>query len=222
MIVRVSLAPRAPGLTPAKLQAHWRGHHADAAARLPGLLGYVQNHSILKDGRPLLPGLRFDVCAELSFDSLEAMDRAFTSAQYSGPALDSQRKMIVPERLALAFTRRRHLDDGTPPQGAVRLMSFLRARPEVDAEPLARALAGPYHRAVAESAANHHELLVLEPEAHRGRAPATFDAVDILWFGSAEQALAHATGDGALAADWELSDVVFGSERLLTRPHHIV
>jgi hypothetical protein len=39
---------------------------------------------------------------------------------------------------------------------------------------------------------------------------------------SAGQALAHATGDGALAADWELSDVVFGSERLLTRPHHIV
>ena len=49
----------------------------------PGLHGYIQNHSILRDGRPVLPGLRFDVCAELTFASPDAMDTAFTSSQYT-------------------------------------------------------------------------------------------------------------------------------------------
>lgn len=222
MIVRVSLAPRASGVTPEQLQAHWRHNHADAAARLPGLVGYVQNHSVLKDGRPLLPGLRFDVCAELTFGSLKAMDGAFASRQYSGPALDSQRQMIVPERLALAFTRRRALDRADPPPAAVKLMTFLRTRPGVQAAALEAALAGPYQHAVAGSSAFHHELLVTDPAAHHGRAPAAFEAVDILWFGSAAQALEHATGGGALTADWELSEVVFGSERLLVRPHCVL
>jgi hypothetical protein len=221
VIVRVSLAPRARGVTREQLQAHWRQHHADAAARLPGLQGYVQNHSVLRDGKPLLPGLRFDVCAELTFGSPEEMDTAFTSNQYSGPALASQRQMIVPERLALAFMRRRVLHRGAPAASAVKLMTFLRARPELQRGELETALTGTYRDAVATSSPIGHELLLLDPPAHHGRATAAFEAVDILWFDTPEQALEHATGDGALAADWELSGVVFGSERLLVRPHRI-
>ncbi len=222
MIVRVSLAPRARGVTPQQLQAHWRQQHADAAARLPGLEAYVQNHSILRDGTPVLPGLRFDVCAELTFASPEAMDTAFSSSQYSGPALASQRQMIFPERLALAFMRRRVLDDREPPASAVKLMTLLRARSDTRDGELEHALTGPYRDAVATSSPVRHELLLLEPAAHHGRAPAAFEAVDTLWFATTEHALEHATGDGALAADWELSGVVFGSERLLVRPHRIL
>jgi len=221
VIVRVSLAPRAPGLDCAAVQAHWREQHAGAAAALPGLVGYVQNHSVLRDRRPLLPGLRFDVCAELTFASPAAMDEAFSSRQYSGPALDSQRRMIVPERLALAFTSRRILDDGRPPASAAKLMTFLRARPGMAPDALGEVLAGPYRDALG-AEVRRHETLVVDAAAHEGRAAAAFEAVDLLWFDSAEAALRHATGDGALRCDWELSGVVFGSERMLVRAHRVV
>ena len=71
-LVRVGMAPRAAGLTPAECQTHWRTAHADAARSLPGLRGYVQNHAVLRDGEPLLPYPGFDVCAETEFDDLAA------------------------------------------------------------------------------------------------------------------------------------------------------
>ena len=71
MIVRVGMAPRMHDLTPAQCARHWRTEHADAARQLPGLRGYVQDHAVLRDGRPLLPYPGFDVCAETAFDVVE-------------------------------------------------------------------------------------------------------------------------------------------------------
>jgi hypothetical protein len=86
---------------------------------------------------------------------------------------------------------------------------------------LEEALAGEYHGVVAGAVARH-ELLLVDSDAHAGRAPAAFDAVDVLWFANVDQAWEHITGDGALAADRELAGVVFGSERLLARPNRVL
>jgi hypothetical protein len=221
VIVRVSVAPRIAGTTPAECLDFWRHHHADVAAELPGLVSYVQNHSVLADGRPLLPGLRFDVCAELGFPDLETMDDAFVSRHYSGPALDTQRRMIDPERIALGFARRRVLSRGDPPNEPVRLLTLLRARPGITQEELETTLAGIYDDAAATAGAAHHEIMLVERDAHIGRAPAGFDAVDVLSFVDVPAAWEYATA-GALIPDRELSGVVFGSERMLTRPHCVL
>jgi uncharacterized protein (TIGR02118 family) len=94
MLVRVGMAPRAAGLTVEQCQAHWRGAHADAARALPGLRRYVQNHAVLRGGRPLLPHPGFDVCAETEFDDLAAMDAAFASEQYRGAVVADEARLI--------------------------------------------------------------------------------------------------------------------------------
>ena len=106
-LVRVGMAPRAAGLTPAECQTHWRTAHADAARSLPGLRGYVQNHAVLRDGEPLLPYPGFDVCAETEFDDLEAMDAAFASEQYQGAIVADELKLIDKARFTHALCERR-------------------------------------------------------------------------------------------------------------------
>ena len=127
-LVRVGMAPRAAGLTPAECQTHWRTAHADAARSLPGLRGYVQNHAVLRDGEPLLPYPGFDVCAETEFDDLEAMDAAFASEQYQGAIVADELKLIDKERFTHALCERRVQREAG---GPVKLMTFLRgdARP---------------------------------------------------------------------------------------------
>ena len=90
-LVRVGMAPRAAGLSPAECQAHWRSQHADAASGLPGLRAYVQNHAVLRDGRPCCrtPG---STCAPRpSSTTWAAMDAAFASETYQGAVIADER-----------------------------------------------------------------------------------------------------------------------------------
>jgi uncharacterized protein (TIGR02118 family) len=169
-LVRIGMAPRAAGLTPAECQSHWRTAHADAARSLPGLLGYVQNHAVLRDGEPLLPYPGFDVCAETEFDDLEAMDAAFASEQYRGAIVADELKLIDKARFTHALCERRELRDA---DGPVKLMTFLREEHDLDVD----------------------ELLIVRHDFHEGRPAAPFDAVAIRWFADPDAALAHASSE---------------------------
>jgi uncharacterized protein (TIGR02118 family) len=174
-LVRVGMAPRAAGLTPAECQAHWRSAHADAARRLPGLRRYVQNHAVLRDGRPLLPYAGFDVCAETEFEDLAAMDAAFAGEQYRGAVVADELRLIDKARFTHALCERRVLRSGA---GPVKLMTFLPEAAREDA----------------------HELLVVRHDLHAGRPPAPFGAIEIRWFADPDAAVAHARGDDRAGA----------------------
>ena len=119
MITRVGMAPRAAHLTREQFQAHWRDAHADAAAQLPGLRGYVQNHAVL----PLvLPAPPFDACSEIDFDDLDAMEAAFASELYRGAVTADERKFIDRTGFLLMLTERHVLDDAEP--GPYKLLTF--------------------------------------------------------------------------------------------------
>jgi hypothetical protein len=157
-------------LTAEECQAHWRSAHADAAGSLPGLRRYVQNHAVLRDGRPLLPYAGFDVCAETEFDDLGAMDAAFAGEQYRGAVVADELRLIDKARFVFALCERRVLRPG---EGPVKLMTFLHepARDDADA------------------------LLIVRHELHEGRPPAPFDAIEIRWFADPDAAVARAGGD---------------------------
>ncbi|MCC5988578.1 MAG: EthD family reductase [Pararhodobacter sp.] len=83
MLKRMTLLHRRDGMSRAAFDSHWRGSHAEIAARLPGVRGYVQN--------PVQSSLREDVHAldgivELWFDDAAAM-----SAAYASPVADELR-----------------------------------------------------------------------------------------------------------------------------------
>jgi hypothetical protein len=221
-LTRIGMAPRAEGLSIEAAQAHWRVDHRDVAVGLPGIRGYVQNHVVLRDGRPLLPYAGFDVCAETEWDGLAEMRAAFASPHYQGTVRDDERKLIDGARFSLALTRRRVLAAGEPDGDPVKLLTFLRAHPTASAEALVDTLAGPYAAAVLAGAAPlRHELLVVDRGAHDGDRAPCCDVVDITWFRDPDAALAALTGPLS-EAGWLLGGLTFGAERVLARPLRMV
>ena len=212
------MAPRAAGLSIAEAQTHWRTEHSDLALGVPGMIGYVQDHAVLRDGHPLLPYPGFDVCAETEYEDIESMRAGFASEHYQRTVRADEANLIDGSRFMLALTQRRVIADGEPTEGAVKLMALLRAHPASTPEALTDLLAGPYAEAVRVAEPLRHEQLITQAEWHRGDLPACCDAVDILWFAGPDQALAAATGPLADEAGWLLAGVAFGAERLIAAP----
>jgi len=212
------MAPRAAGLSMARAQEHWRGIHSDLALGIPGLRAYVQNHQVLDDGRPLLPYPGFDVCAETEFDDVAAMRAGFASEHYRVAVRADETHLIDGSRFMLAITRRRVLVDRSPPEGAVKLITLLRAHPAATVGELVNTLGGAYAEAATEAGPLRHEQLITIPEAHVGDRAPCCDAIDLLWFADATDALDAVRGPLAQLPGWVLAGRAFGSERLIARP----
>ena len=217
-ITRVGMAPRAAGLSFADAQEHWRTEHGDVAGGIPGLRGYVQNHAILRDGVPLLPYPGFDVCSELEFADFDAMRAGFASEHYRGAVRADELNLIDKTRFMMALTRRRVIAGEEPPDGAAKLLTFMRAHPGSTPEKLVQTLEGSYADAVKEAGPLRHELLVTEAGEHEPGLPPCCDAIDILWFASPEDALGALHGVLSQRAGWLLAGISFGTARLIARP----
>lgn len=218
MIVRLGMAPRAQGLDYESFQRHWRSEHAGLAGEIEGLRSYVQNHAVLRDGRPLLPYAGFDACSEIEFDSLEAMDAGFASEYYRQAVVADEHSLIDKPRFLLLLAERRMLVAGDVPADAVKLLTFLPVDPRSTREALFELLGGAYRELVAEAGPLRHEQLLELPGAHESRLPAVFAAVDILWFASEAAALEAATGELGHRAGYALSGAAVAPARVIARP----
>ena len=137
MITRVGMAPRAEGLTYTSFQEHWRSEHAGLAGELPGLRGYIQNHAVLGDGRPLpaLPGLRRvlrDLVRQPRRDGRRIRLRALSRRRHRRRALADRQEPVR----AAALTERRVLLDGDAADDSVKLLTFLPVDPRSTREAL--------------------------------------------------------------------------------------
>jgi len=222
MITRVGTAPRANELTYETFQEHWRSEHAGVAGEIPGLRGYVQNHAVLVDGRPLFPYPGFDACSELEFDDLAAMDEGFASEHYRETVTADEHALIDKSRFAMILTERRVLIPGEPGPAAVKLLTFMPVAPRSTFGALDEILAGPYREIVADAAPVRHEQLLEIPGAHEGRIPALCAAVDVLWFESVDDALELVHGEVGHHAGYALAGTAFGLERVLAGPIRVV
>lgn len=222
MIVRLGMAPRAAGLDYEAFQAHWRSEHAGLAGAIEGLRGYVQNHAVLREGRPLFPYVGFDACSEISFDSLEAMDAGFASEYYRSRVVADEQVLVDKTRFLMLLAERRVLDDRPAPAGAVKLLSFLPVDHRSTREALFDLLGGAYREAISSAGALRHEQLLEIPGAHESRIPAVVAAVDILWFPTPEDAVGFVTGDLGHELGYLLAGTTFGAQRLVAEPVRVV
>jgi uncharacterized protein (TIGR02118 family) len=95
MIGRLGMAPRIEALSLAEFQHHWRTSHADAVAALPGLRTYIQFHAVLDDqGQLRSPYPGFDACSLLVFDSIDQMDDAFVSPQFTSAVVADENEFV--------------------------------------------------------------------------------------------------------------------------------
>ncbi len=221
MITRVFLAARRQDMATEACLQHWRGHHAAIGARLPRVRAYVQNHGVLEGGRFLLPYPGFDIMPELDWDDLGAMDAAIDSPVHERDSTDDEKNFIDTSRTGLAVTTRHVLTDGLAGADAMKLITFLRRAPTASVQDFHAALLGGYARAMAETRPIRHELLVTIPD-RPNRPPFTAQAIDLLWFASARDALSWTSSESAHVAAWPLAGLAFGAERLIARPYKVL
>jgi uncharacterized protein (TIGR02118 family) len=82
MILRSGLIENRDGVEEAAFARHWREVHGPIAARLPGLLGYVQNHIVARAPLRRPSGMhRVDGVSQLWFRDIHAMREAFASPE---------------------------------------------------------------------------------------------------------------------------------------------
>lgn len=222
MLVRVGMAPRPRGVSYEAFQEHWRGTHGPLVTGMPGLRRYVQNHAVLRDGRPLLPYAGFDACAETEFDDLAAMHASFASPLYRQAITADEQELIERARFSLLLAERRVLAEHGGPEQGVKLLTFLRVHPGSTRVALLEALAGEYAETVAAARPLRHEQLVGLAEPDPDSPPQAADAVDLLWFADADAALAFLGSAAAHEADSALAGRAFGRERLLAHPVRVL
>jgi hypothetical protein len=207
----------------------WR-EHTPYTIQLPGLLGYVQNFPVLEGGRQLLAYPGFDSFAETTYESRDAMERAFGSPAREAAA-QQRTSFADPNHYFWMTTLRRVMVNGQPGDGAVKLISFLHASPLATRDALLDSLSGPYAQLVAAGLPLRHEQYRVTPDnddVPRGgrtthfRCPPACDAIDMLWFRSPTEALAYANSELAFRAQRTLAGTVFGTERLIARPVIVV
>jgi hypothetical protein len=212
-VVRFGLAPRRPGLTTAEFVELWAEHGVRSRrAGRPGRLSYIQNFPVLEAGRHLLPYPGFDVCAEATYESMQAIEAAFAPGGSVG--LDADRYSLLDATAFNAVTARRHVViDGPTTAGSVKLMTFYRSHPLHGPGALSERLMGGHAQIVAQISPMRHEVLLANSSE-----PRQWDAVEIIWFDSSTDALDYTRSDTAYNAAVALGGRCFGTERLIARP----
>jgi uncharacterized protein (TIGR02118 family) len=190
MIVRLSKAPKAADLSYPEFQAHWRSQHASAVLELPGLRRYVQNHSVLRDDKPLLTAVGYDAGAELDFDDVAAMEAAFNAPRQAEAIAQDQTAMIDRSGFGLALVEPTVVYSERPPgPAAVKLMLFVeRGADDAGVHP------GTPDRlldSIAAAEPSPFRLEVLTPcaAAHPPAAPPFCEVAYVAWFDSADEGL---------------------------------
>jgi uncharacterized protein (TIGR02118 family) len=210
------MAPRVRGATIDAFQEHWRTSHADAAGQIPNVVRYTQNHSIVEAGRYLLPYPGFDACSELDFESVEAMEEGFASETYRTTVMSDEREFVDKTRFSMLIGRS-VLDEGSG--GDVKLLTLMRAHPTAGVTGLVATLTGRYAETV--RGVTRHQVFAIEPAGHRS-VPASFAAVDILWFDDRPALDAWLTSDAWAAATWELAGRASGVAQVAAVPVAVV
>ncbi len=216
-IWRISLAPRAAGLSIAEAQEHWSTGHRDLALALPGMVGYLQHHAVLHDGLPLLPYPGFDICPFTAWENLSVMRAAFATPHYVETIQADERELLDKARLTTTLAERRTAREGEIADGGATLLSYMRAHPMATRESLIERLTGEWTAVAATTNPLAHEQYVVRPDWHQDEPGPAFDAVDVIAYPSVEAA--HAAVLGPLSQDGGrlLAGYAFGTERMIAR-----
>ena len=217
MWMRFGVAPRRTGMSTADFQAYWKDRHAPVVLGMPGLTLYHQNHAVLHQGEPLLPWPGFDACAQFGADTPAGFDQAFSSAHYRDAVTPDARQFVDTSRGGFVLCGPQPADavvqgglDAPLGGERVRLLSFLRAAPQVPAAGMADALQALELPAQALGRAVWHASAA-------GQQSSMFDAIEILCFPDPEAALRHVLGGASRLRMEPLAGAIRGTERLIAR-----
>ncbi len=129
MVKAVSFFKRKPGMSVEDFQKYWRTRHPEVVTRLPGLVRYVQSHTLLsgyRKGEPVSDGI-----AEVWFPDTAAMRALAGSAAYAAVRAD-EAQFIDHDTMKLVITEEHVIKDGPMPADGVKNVEFVHKKPGID------------------------------------------------------------------------------------------
>jgi uncharacterized protein (TIGR02118 family) len=170
---------RRPDISPEAFQEHWSTTHADLVVRFEGLRRYLQNHTLLSVYARREPV--FDGVAEAWFDD-DALGALQSAPEMAAVRADEANFIDAPS--LVSFLVDEHvIMDGPEPPGAVKQISFLRAKAGISNEAFRkhwRDVHGPIASGVPgmrRYVQNHTRI-----GAGAGGVGTPYDGVPIAWF----------------------------------------
>jgi uncharacterized protein (TIGR02118 family) len=129
MVKAVSFFKRKPGMSVEDFQKYWRTRHPEVVTRLPGLVRYVQSHTLLsgyRKGEPVSDGI-----AEVWFPDTAAMRALAGSPAYAAVRAD-EAQFIDHDTMKLVITEEHVIKDGPMPPNGVKNVEFVHKKPGMD------------------------------------------------------------------------------------------
>jgi hypothetical protein len=166
----------------------------------------------LINGRYYLPYPGFDASAETFYESRTSMNETFQSRPPGYQ--DHTSRLLDVSRYSWLVGRQQVLIDGEPPDGFVKLMTFMRMHPLSSIAELSDSL-NRQASVVADTQPVRHVHVVRddEPDSSTG-----FDAVDLTWFPTPEGAVEYVQSEAGYEAQAILRGSVLGVERVVVHP----
>ena len=179
----VTAYKRKPGMEVEDFQRRWLEGHAPVAATLPGLLRYVQSHSLVQGYRK--GDLPCDGISEMWFGSRDAWQTAMAGPVAAAVQaderdfIDTARKVIMPVEALV-------IKNGVSPPNAVKNIEFVNRRPGMQLHAFRaywRTVHGPLASQIVPLRRYEQNHLQLHEYGAGLPAPA-FDGLAITWFDS--------------------------------------
>ena len=182
MIKAIYFIKRKPGMSLEAFREYWLKDHAALVLKVPGLVKYVQSHTMDSGYRKHEP--IYDGIAALWYENLDDMRKTAT-APTSRETLADDEKFLDMSKFAFILTKERVQKENPIEPGAPKLVAFLKKRPEMSVEDFQARWNSP-HGKLASAVPGVRRYVQCHPllsSYKNGRTP-LWDGVAESWFDS--------------------------------------
>ena len=182
MIKAIYFIKRKPGMALEDFREYWLKEHAALVLKVPGLVKYVQSHTMDSGYRKHEP--LYDGIAELWYENLDDM-RKTADTPISRETMADNQKFLDMSKFAFILTKERvqkenHIETGMP-----KMVAFLKKRPEMSVEDFQAHWNSPHGQlgSAVPGARRYVQSHPLMSSYKDGRTP-LWDGVAEVWFES--------------------------------------
>ena len=184
MIKAIYFIKRKPGMELEAFREYWLKDHAALVLKVPGLVKYVQSHTMDTGYRKREP--IYDGIAELWYENLDDM-RKTADAPISRETMADNEKFLDMSRFAFILTKERVQKENPVEPNAPKMVAFLKKRPDLSVDAFQAHWNAPHGRlgAAVPGARRYVQCHPLASSYRDGRTP-LWDGVAEVWFDSEE------------------------------------
>jgi uncharacterized protein (TIGR02118 family) len=220
MIKAIFFIKRKAGMSLEDFREYWIKNHAPVVLKIPGLVKYVQSHTMdsgYRNHEPIYDGI-----AELWYESIDDM-RKNAGTAIAREGLEDDEKFLDMSKLAFILTRERVQKENPIEPGAPKMVAFLKKRPELSVETFQAHWNSPHGKlgAAVPGARRYVQCHPIASSYEKGRTP-PWDGVAEVWFDSDEAMRSNAATPEYKAVLADEPNFLAGSAKFIITTEHVI